>query len=105
MFRSFQVLKETLQFRLINLLRVKRLSNDELQKIMNIPISEIRQQTKKLHQSGMISCDLTSPPDVCRINPSFIEDNPFFYELALVQMSKNPLYQDDLVRLHQLIQN
>ncbi len=105
MFKTYQVIKDAIHFRLINLLRKKRLSNDALQKVLNIPTNEIRQQVNKLHQKGLISCDLTSPPDMCRINDSFIENNPLFYEMALVQMKKNPLYQDDLVRLDQLIKD
>ncbi|WP_069999716.1 winged helix-turn-helix domain-containing protein [Cellulosilyticum sp. I15G10I2] len=105
MFRSYQVIRDPIHFRLMNLLRNKRLSADDLQKILNMPINEIRQHLKKLHQIGLINCDLTSPLDMCRINDSFIEDNPFFYEMALAQMNQNPLYQDDLLRLQHLTQD
>jgi len=102
MFTSFPVIKDPIDYRIINLVNKQRLSIDTLQKVLNIPTEEIREHLKSLHQSHFISCDSTSPLDMCRVSDSFIEKNPIFYELALLQMQKLPLYQDDLMRLNHL---
>lgn len=102
MFRTLQLIKEPIHFRIINLLRIRRLTIGDLQKVLNIPAHEIGQHIKALRKTGLISCDLTTPPDLCRISDSFIESNSLFYEIAIAQMNKTLLYQDDLIRLEDL---
>lgn len=104
MLRSFQIIKEPIHYRIINLLDKKRLSADDLQKILNIPVTEIYQHLKTLHDLEIIDCDSLSPIDYCRINDTFVKENPFFYQMALVQMEKLPIYQEDLYNLQHLVQ-
>ncbi len=99
MLRQFQVIKDPAEFRIINLLRLKRLSCADLQKILEIPLQEIHLHINHLYQLGIISCDLNAPLTLCRLNDSFIEQNLLFYEMALIQMNKLPVYQNDLVKL------
>lgn len=102
MLRSFQVIKDPIDYRIINLLDKRRLSDDELQGILNIPIVEIRKHLKALQQSSFISCELTEPINTWRINDSFMEKNSLFYQIAILQMQKAPLYQEDLMHLEAL---
>lgn len=102
MLKSFQIIKDSVDYRIINLLNTQRLPVDDLQKVLNIPIQEIREHLESLHQMQFISCDLTSPLDMCSISDLFIEKSPLFYELATLQMKKISLYQDDLIRLASL---
>lgn len=103
MFRSFSIIKDTIHFRMINLLSKNRLNNIQLQSILNIPLHEIRQHLKKLHQIGMISLDPSSSSNTYHISDSFIENNLLFYQLTLIQINKNPIYQNDLIQLEHIL--
>ncbi|MDF2612274.1 MAG: Bacterial regulatory protein arsR family [Clostridia bacterium] len=102
MLRSFPVIKDPIDYRIINLLNRKPLNFEDLQKILNMPPEKVRKHLNQLHRMHLISCNLTSSPEMWRISDLFIETSPLFYEACIVQMKKAQLYQDDLKRLESL---
>lgn len=105
MLKSFQVIKDTIDYRIINLLNQTRLSEFELAEILNLPIDKIRSHLNVLQEMRFVSCDYYGCQNTWRISDIFIETNPLFYEMAIIQMQKTPLYQNDLVILEEMKQN
>lgn len=96
MFNLFSIIKTPTDYKLINLLTYKRLSNAVIEKTLNMSNKEIASHLNVLAQHSIISCDESSPLNMCRINQSFIEDNALFYQLMLSQAKKSIDYQKHL---------
>ncbi len=103
MLKHNTMIMESEQYRILNLLREKRLSNKLLAETLNLSKDKIAYHLKTLHANDLITCDLNSPLDQCRIDKTFINENPLFYAFASNQMDHSPIYQNDIAKLQELL--